>query len=42
MEPVGALKATVTASTDGYYRFTYAGIASTATVSAAGDFVDVK
>ncbi|MFD4231636.1 DUF5707 domain-containing protein [Streptomyces sp. NPDC058545] len=38
----GALKTTVTASTDGYYRFTYAGIASTATVSAAGDYVDVK
>ncbi|MFC9749779.1 calcium-binding protein [Streptomyces niveus] len=38
----GALKTTVTASTDGYYRFTYAGIASTAAVSAAGDYVDVK
>ncbi|MEU0693567.1 DUF5707 domain-containing protein [Streptomyces niveus] len=38
----GVLKTTVTASTDGYYRFTYAGIASTATVSAAGDYVDVK
>ncbi|MFC8826623.1 DUF5707 domain-containing protein [Streptomyces sp. NPDC057137] len=38
----GALKTTVTASADGYYRFTYAGIASTATVSAAGDYVDVK
>ncbi|MFJ7949795.1 DUF5707 domain-containing protein [Streptomyces sp. NPDC096354] len=38
----GALKTTVTASTDGYYRFTYAGIASTATVSATGDYVDVK
>ncbi|MET4920949.1 DUF5707 domain-containing protein [Streptomyces sp. PSRA5] len=38
----GALKTTVTASTDGYYRFTYAGIASTAAVSAVGDYVDVK
>lgn len=38
----GALKTTVKASTDGYYRFTYAGIASTAPVSAAGDYVDVK
>ncbi|WP_405796572.1 DUF5707 domain-containing protein [Streptomyces sp. NBC_01506] len=38
----GALKTTVTASTDGYYRFTYAGIASTAAVSAAGDYIDVK
>ncbi|MER7573878.1 hypothetical protein [Streptomyces sp. NPDC126514] len=38
----GALKTTVTASEDGYYRFTYAGITSTAPVSAAGDFVDVQ
>ncbi|MDT9697075.1 hypothetical protein [Streptomyces sp. P17] len=38
----GALKTTVTASTDGYYRFTYAGITSTAPVSAAGDFIDVQ
>ncbi|CCK29294.1 hypothetical protein BN159_4915 [Streptomyces davaonensis JCM 4913] len=38
----GALKTTVTASTDGYYRFTYAGITSTAAVNATGDFVDVQ
>ncbi|MFC9911552.1 calcium-binding protein [Streptomyces sp. NPDC059862] len=38
----GALKTTVTASTDGYYRFSYAGITSTAPVSAAGDYVDVR
>ncbi|WP_328872171.1 hypothetical protein OHT76_19740 [Streptomyces sp. NBC_00287] len=38
----GALKTTVTASADGYYRFTYAGITSTAPVSAAGDFIDVQ
>lgn len=38
----GALKTTVTAASDGYFRFTYAGITSTAPVTAAGDFVDVK
>ncbi|MEV0172852.1 hypothetical protein AB0I00_17255 [Streptomyces sp. NPDC050803] len=38
----GALKTTVTASEDGYYRFTYAGITSTAAVSAKGDLVDVQ
>ncbi|MFE6481626.1 DUF5707 domain-containing protein [Streptomyces sp. NPDC057757] len=38
----GALKTTVKASVDGYYRFSYAGIASTAAVSATGDYVDVR
>ncbi|MBC2904579.1 DUF5707 domain-containing protein [Streptomyces cupreus] len=38
----GALKTTVTASTDGYYRFAYAGITSTAAATATGDFVDVQ
>ncbi|WP_329339608.1 calcium-binding protein [Streptomyces sp. NBC_01352] len=38
----GALKTTVTASTDGYHRFSYAGISSTAAVSATGDYVDVR
>ncbi|WAX79419.1 hypothetical protein [Streptomyces sp. KMM 9044] len=38
----GALKTTVTAATDGYFRFKYAGITSTAPVTAAGDFVDVR
>ncbi|MCX2925673.1 calcium-binding protein [Streptomyces sp. NEAU-W12] len=38
----GALKTTVTAATDGYHRFKYAGITSTAPATAAGDFVDVK
>ncbi|MGP4089887.1 calcium-binding protein [Streptomyces sp. KR55] len=38
----GALKTTVTASTDGYFRFSYAGITSTAPATVAGDFVDVK
>ncbi|MGW0912206.1 hypothetical protein ACWD1Z_10700 [Streptomyces sp. NPDC002784] len=38
----GALKTTVTASSDGYWRFKYAGIASTAPATATGDFVDVQ
>ncbi|MGW5635222.1 DUF5707 domain-containing protein [Streptomyces sp. NPDC003832] len=38
----GALKTTVTATTDGYWRFTYAGITSTAGSTAAGDYVDVR
>ncbi|MFF1546985.1 hypothetical protein [Streptomyces sp. NPDC058291] len=38
----GGLKATVTASVDGYYRFVFAGTSTTPAVSAAGDFVDVK
>jgi hypothetical protein len=38
----GALKTTVTASADGYHRFSYAGISSTAAVSALGDYVDVR
>ncbi|MEV7678699.1 DUF5707 domain-containing protein [Streptomyces sp. NPDC088341] len=38
----GALKTTVKATEDGYYRWNYLGIASTAPVAVAGDFVDVK
>ena len=38
----GALKTTVEASEDGYYRFSYTGIATTAGVSAAGDYIDVN
>ncbi|MHA5047258.1 calcium-binding protein [Streptomyces sp. SD15] len=38
----GALKTTVTASVDGTYRYSYAGIASTAAVSATGDAIDVQ
>ncbi|WP_409471298.1 DUF5707 domain-containing protein [Streptomyces sp. HC307] len=38
----GALKTTVAASVDGYYRFSYAGITSTAAVNATGDYIDVK
>lgn len=38
----GALKATTTAKSDGYYRFVYAGNGTTGAVKATGDFVDVK
>ncbi|MFE7127544.1 DUF5707 domain-containing protein [Streptomyces sp. NPDC057617] len=38
----GALKTTVKASVDGYYRWSFAGTATTAPVNATGDFVDVK
>jgi hypothetical protein len=38
----GALSTTVKASKDGYYRFAFAGTATTAAKAAAGDYVDVK
>ncbi|WP_405771268.1 hypothetical protein [Streptomyces sp. NBC_01538] len=38
----GALKTTVTASVDGTYRYVFAGSTTTAPVTAAGDYVDVK
>ncbi|WP_405871306.1 MULTISPECIES: single-stranded DNA-binding protein [unclassified Streptomyces] len=38
----GNLRTTVTASTDGYFRYSFAGTATTPAVSAAGDFVDVQ
>ncbi|GAA2939476.1 calcium-binding protein [Kitasatospora cinereorecta] len=38
----GALKTTVTASVDGYWRYSFAGTSTTPTVTAAGDFVDVQ
>ena len=38
----GTLKTTVTATVDGYFRYSFAGTASTAAVNATGDFVDVK
>jgi hypothetical protein len=37
----GALKTTVTASTDGYWRFSFPGTTSTPAVSATGDYVNV-
>ncbi|MFI8533863.1 hypothetical protein ACIGMX_26900 [Streptomyces aquilus] len=38
----GDLKTTVTAATDGYFRYSFAGTSTTPAVSAAGDFVDVQ
>ncbi|MEW1613899.1 MULTISPECIES: calcium-binding protein [unclassified Streptomyces] len=38
----GTLKTTVKASTDGYWRYNFAGTSTTPAVSAAGDFLDVK
>ncbi|MFE6665732.1 calcium-binding protein [Streptomyces sp. NPDC057697] len=38
----GNLKTTVTASTDGYFRYSFAGTSTTPAVNAAGDFVDVQ
>ncbi|MEU6197883.1 hypothetical protein [Streptomyces sp. NPDC047061] len=38
----GALKTTTTATSDGYYRFSFAGTSTTSTVSATGDYVDVQ
>ncbi len=38
----GALKTTVKASADGFFRYTFAGTSTTPAVTAAGDFVDVK
>ncbi|MYX35378.1 MULTISPECIES: hypothetical protein [unclassified Streptomyces] len=42
MSFAGALKTTVTASADGYWRFSFAGTTTTPAVSAAGDYVDVQ
>ncbi|MEU0127639.1 calcium-binding protein [Streptomyces sp. NPDC006289] len=38
----GVLKTTAKASVDGYWRYSFAGTSTTPTVTAAGDFVDVK
>ncbi|UUU23604.1 calcium-binding protein [Streptomyces sp. DSM 40750] len=38
----GALKTTVTATADGYWRWTFAGNSSTSTAKATGDYVDVR
>jgi hypothetical protein len=37
----GKLSATVTATADGYYRYTFAGTSTTPAATAAGDYVDV-
>ncbi|MGW3160803.1 calcium-binding protein [Streptomyces sp. NPDC001089] len=41
-DSTGNLKSTVTASTDGYFRYSFAGTATTPAVNATGDFVDVR
>jgi hypothetical protein len=41
-DSTGYLKTTTTATGDGYYRFSFAGSPTTASVSATGDFVDVQ
>jgi hypothetical protein len=38
----GALKTTVKATVDGYFRYSFAGTSTTPTVTTAGDFVDVR
>jgi hypothetical protein len=38
----GNLSTTVTASTDGYFRYSFAGTTTTAAISATGDYVDVQ
>ncbi|MEV5463214.1 calcium-binding protein [Streptomyces sp. NPDC002788] len=38
----GELKTTVTASVDGYFRYSFAGTTTTPAVNATGDFVDVR
>ncbi|MFJ7293359.1 calcium-binding protein [Streptomyces collinus] len=38
----GELKTTVTASADGYFRYSFAGTTTTPAVNATGDFVDVQ
>ncbi|MEU0836568.1 DUF5707 domain-containing protein [Streptomyces sp. NPDC005969] len=38
----GSLKTTVTASVDGYWRYSFAGTSTTPAVTTAGDFVDVR
>ncbi|MGW1953844.1 hypothetical protein ACWCPI_13980 [Streptomyces sp. NPDC001920] len=38
----GELKTTVTASADGYFRYSFAGTTTTPAVNATGDFVDVR
>jgi single-stranded DNA-binding protein len=41
-DATGNLKTTVTASTDGYFRYSFAGTTTTPAVNATGDFVDVR
>ncbi|MFF7330337.1 calcium-binding protein [Streptomyces sp. NPDC090306] len=41
-DSTGNLRTTVAATVDGYYRYSFAGTATTPAVSAAGDYVDVQ
>ncbi|MBT2525402.1 calcium-binding protein [Streptomyces sp. ISL-99] len=41
-DSTGNLKTTVTAASDGYWRWSFAGTSTTPAVSAAGDYVDVR
>lgn len=41
-DSVGNLKTTVTASVDGYWRYSFAGTTTTPPATAAGDFIDVR
>jgi len=41
-DSTGNLKTTVTAATDGYFRYSFAGTSTTPAVNAAGDFIDVQ
>ncbi|MGW1026062.1 hypothetical protein ACWD4J_20630 [Streptomyces sp. NPDC002577] len=41
-DSTGYLKTTVTASVDGYFRYSFAGTSTTPAVNATGDFVDVQ
>ncbi|WP_318202825.1 hypothetical protein [Streptomyces sp. SCL15-4] len=41
-DSTGNLRTTVTAGSDGYYRYSFAGTSTTSAVSAAGDYVDVQ
>ncbi|WP_215177737.1 hypothetical protein [Streptomyces sp. ISL-10] len=41
-DSTGNLKATVTASADGYWRYAFAGTTTTPAATAAGDYVDVR
>jgi len=41
-DSTGNVKATATAASDGYWRFSFAGTTTTPAVSATGDFVDVQ
>jgi hypothetical protein len=41
-DSTGNLKTTTTATVDGYFRYSFAGTATTPAVNATGDYVDVQ